>query len=115
MSDEWLKKLKVGDRVIVCTSNSRRFATVSKTTPSGRIEAGGGKFNNRGDSVPYERYHGSWLSEATPEAVAEIEIRVRRGNLESDVRCMNINDLTDSQLAHIVAILNEPKEQGEGK
>lgn len=41
MSDDWLKKLKPGDKVIVCQGfYGRSLETVTAVTPTGRIKIG---------------------------------------------------------------------------
>lgn len=74
MDREWLKKLKAGDKVILC--KSRRFDTVEtvaeveKVTPKGFVKVDGNLYS---PDTGTERGGDNYLKEATEDKVKRIE------------------------------------------
>lgn len=71
MSKEWVKRLKVGDAVIVQTDSLDRVMRVERITPTGRIVVGGTTFTPDG-WLYGSGYWSASLCEATPEAIDSI-------------------------------------------
>lgn len=105
--NEWIKSLKAGDKIIVCSHwGSDMIRTIDKITPTGRINIDGMVFNQMG----YERisgYNSHYLHEATTEAVKKIE-EVSVIN-EAFKVMRSVTSFSYDQAVKILEILN-PKE-----
>lgn len=66
---EWIKNLKVGDKVFVCWRMGRALRTVEKITPKGNIRVNGILFNTDGSERGGDIWSKSFLAEATPGAI----------------------------------------------
>ena len=66
---EWIKNLKVGDKVFVCWRMGSSLKTVEKITPKGYIKVGGSLYNTDGSERNSDVWSRCSLSEATPEAI----------------------------------------------
>lgn len=86
-NDEWLKNLKVGDKVVVhygTGGSMRAITTVEKITPKRVISVKGwsATFNEHGfERGKHDRanaFSRASLAEATPETMNEIRLKVRR-------------------------------------
>lgn len=66
---EWIKNLKVGDKVFVCWRMGRSLRTVEKITPKGNIRVGGTLFNSDGSERGGDVWSRSFLAEATLDAI----------------------------------------------
>ena len=66
---EWIKNLKVGDKVFVCWRMGQSLREVEKITPKGNIKVGGTLFNANGSERGGDVWSKSYLAEATPEAI----------------------------------------------
>lgn len=67
--NEWIKNLKVGDKVFVCWRMGRSLRSVEKITPKGYIKIGGSLYNTDGSERNSDVWSRCHLSEATPEAI----------------------------------------------
>jgi hypothetical protein len=74
-NNEWIKKLKPGDKVIIKCMDNSQIATVEKITSAGNIKAGGVLFNKLGVERSSDTYYFSkfFLAEATPDAIKQCE------------------------------------------
>lgn len=70
--NDWLKNLKVGDKVIVSWITGCAVKTVEKITPAGNIKVGGIMFNSNGSERGGDAWSKSYLHEATPEVIEGI-------------------------------------------
>lgn len=69
ITKEWIKNLKVGDKVFVCWRMGRSLRTVEKITPKGNIKVNGILFNTDGSERGGDVWSKSFLAEATPDAI----------------------------------------------
>lgn len=128
MSKEWLKNLKVGDRVIYVSSGytrERHIVTVAKVTkqhggtifindPWGHdrpdIGFDAGRGYRRGNDEGYRR---SYLEEATPEAVTEVRTHHLRNQIVATVALTVLKELPLDALQQILDIINAHPEKKE--
>lgn len=105
--NEWLKTLKVGDKVIVESRYKRTITTVEKITAAGNIKANGILFNSNG----MERGGGVWnttyLKQATPEVIEEI---TNQAIIAKAIKLMRETPkITLEQAKNIINLLNPQK------
>lgn len=99
----WLKALKPGDKVVVCTGrDTDTLKTVEKVTPSGIVrlkDDGGRTFDAHGHRRGKRERFGAFvfLQQATPEAIQEIQ----RMNMVSRLSGMRSDDLKDRTYTQI--------------
>lgn len=98
---EWLKNLKVGDKVFVRSNFDKSLATVQRITPSGRIVVNNTLYTN-GFNQSNTRNVLS-LEEATEEAVTEF---VRVKFIRNVFKAVANKILTYEQAKHINEVLN---------
>lgn len=108
--NDWIKDLKVGDKVIVSSLYRKSVGTVEKITPAGNIKVNGILFNSNG----WERGGGAWdrsyLSKATPE---NIEIIKQESTIAKAKKLMReTTNITFEQAKSIVAMFDKPKIKG---
>jgi len=102
----WIKNLKVGDNVLV----NDNLLPVEKVHKAHVVVAGAKYRKTSGDMAN----GGRWcISEATPEAFAEIAEKEVRRDLLRRIAAHNHKDFSTGTLQKIVALLDAEKKDGE--
>lgn len=101
MSNEWLQKLKPGDRVILnIVGFSAEIAVVTRVTPT-TVQAAGRKFRKKdGYKTPRDEWSICRITPFTKTAANEIRLRDQRQR----VHMLNATELTVEQCDAILAI-----------
>lgn len=108
--NDWLKNLKVGDKVIVSCRMGDVIRTVEKITPAGNIKVNGTLFNSNGLERGGDTWNMTYLHEATPEAVQKV---TNKNIIQKAINLMrNTTKITPEQAKAIIAVLNHPTEKG---
>jgi len=104
-SEEWIKHLKVGDKVVISTgSYSRRVTSVTKITPKGFINIESGQtFTQDG----YQRGGDTWHRASLSEFTDEIALEFKKIKLISQCKEIQFGKLTIEQLEQILLISKE--------
>ena len=107
MSNEWIKNLKVGDKVILTAQfKEPRIAEVEEITPKGFVKVYGMLFNKNG-SQRTSSWYTSHITECTEEREEELRQRAVIGNARDLMsRC---SFLSYEQAVKIIEILGEEK------
>jgi hypothetical protein len=106
----WLENLKSGDTVIVSSHYYSNVKTIEKVTPTGRVKIGSTYYDKSGRSIGDHRWDcGSYLKEATPEAVEDIRQKEVISKAFNAMR-NNFKELTYKQSLEILAILGQTEE-----
>lgn len=103
--NEWLSKLKVGDKVILDHGrmNGSSIKTIDKITPTGILVIHGEKFNSNGFPRPHDQWSTRMLREATVKAMNE----VRQVNLANKMHTFKWSHVPLKDLRAIHAILQK--------
>lgn len=113
MSGEWLDNLKPGDRVIVDGGSGLYPPSVCKVerlTATQIVLDGGGRFRRtNGSQVGVTGWTIPFLSEATPERIAEIVEERRRRRLLSLLHKADWSSYSTEKLEEIVNTMNPPR------
>jgi len=110
--DDWIKKLKAGDTVIIHGKWSDRLAKIDKITPTGKIKIGDTHYSPDGYSIGNgTRLYVTSLCEATPEAIEAL--RQKEVIIEATYTLRNKNSLTYEQAVKILEIFGEQTQKGE--
>ncbi len=100
---EWIKNLKVGDKVFVCWRMGRSLKTVEKITPKGYIKVGGSLYNADGSERNSDIWSRCYLSEATPEA---IRLFTEQATIKRAIKLMQeTKEITLEQASKIIDLL----------
>ena len=67
MNDNWLKELKAGDKVFVCSNGGRSLETVQRITPTGRVVVNNTQYTNGSNTS--NMWNILRLEEATEEKI----------------------------------------------
>jgi len=104
-SEEWIKNLKVGDKVVVATgSYGRRITTVTKITPKGFINIESGQqFTQDGHQRGGDTWHRAYLSELTDA----VRLEFKKNSLVQKCKEINFEKLSIEQLEQILLISKE--------
>ena len=100
---DWIKNLKVGDKVFVCWRMGRSLRTVEKITPKGYIKVGGSLYNTDGSERNSDIWSRCYLSEATPE---EIRLFAEQATIKRAIKLMQeTKEITLEQASKIIDLL----------
>lgn len=103
---DWIKDLKVGDKVIISHRLGKCVATVEKITPAGNIKANGTLFLPSGMERGGNMWDRSFLSKATPE---EVERIVVQNTISKAIKLMRqTSNITLEQAKSIIVLLGNP-------
>jgi len=106
--NEFVKELKVGDRVILTSHNVRYVKSVTRTTKT-MVMVGRYRFRkNTGWQVGDYYYH-STIRECTPELVAELAVERKIRKSLSIVRGYNFSVMSVDELQSVVDIIEGVK------
>lgn len=103
--NEWLKKLEVGDVVILSYAfNKYSFVKIERFTKTQIVlESTGTKFRrDDGYQVGGSTYYSSILKEATPELISEIKGRQRRKVIIDKINAFNFSKAGIDHLERIL-------------
>ena len=103
MSNEWIKNLKVGDKVIITTQfKEPRIAEVEKITPKGFVKVDGMLFNENGSQRT-----SSWYTSRITECTEEREEALRQKAVIRNARDLmrHCSCLSYEQAVKIIEIL----------
>lgn len=102
MDKEWLKNLKVGDKVLVNDNYGKTLCKVQRITPTGRIVVDGVQFING-----VHRYS-DWLINTLEQATDEAIIKYNQTKFAKSVlySLNNLQSITYEQARQINKILN---------
>lgn len=104
---EWIKNLKVGDKVFVNWRMGKSLRTVDKITPKGYIKVGGSLYNTDGSERNSDVWSRCRLSEATPE---EINLFAEKLTIKKAMGLMrSIKEITLEQANKIIELLETPQ------
>lgn len=118
MSKEWLKQLKVGDKVIVTEYNRfsalqhrYRSETVEKITPTGQLKVSNcpANFKNGtmlGSNSEYAT-SSTYLEPHEPERVAEINAINHRRKILKKIASVKWDDIGNNTIEQVLAILGD--------
>lgn len=105
---DFIKELKAGDIVVVCSRTSRAVRKVEKITPSGLIKVNGILYNKNGCERGGDTWSRYYLAEATPELINQIRIESTISKAYKLMR--DATGITFEQATEIIKILS-PQEQ----
>jgi hypothetical protein len=106
VNTEWLKDLKVGDRVLIRSRTGYRTDTVEKITPTGqiKIKSSDYKFKN-GEQLGRGKWdYGTYLEQWTEEKQNAIDNEKKRDHLAYMMKSVNFYELSLEHLQKIVEI-----------
>lgn len=106
MDTEWLKKLKIGDKVLIRSRTGYRTDTIERITPTGqiKIKSSDYKFKN-GEQLGRSKWdYGTYLEEWTVEKQTSIDNEKKRDYLAYKIKCVDFYKLSLEQLETISAI-----------
>ena len=113
-NDDWLKKLEVGDVVIVGACSSWGHASIGKIDrlTKTQIIIGTSRYRRTdgrivGRIVGESSWGGSWLYEATETKIDEIRHRNRKAKAVNKLRDVDWKTLDIDKLERLVTILDE--------
>lgn len=113
--NDWIKDLKVGDKVIISNVYATRIGVVEKITPAGNIKANRVLFNPNGRERGGDIWACSHLRRATPEAIKKIE---DQEIINKAIKLMReTKNITVEQAKNIIFLLDrdERKKECEGE
>lgn len=106
MSNDWIKKLKVGDKVLIVRHGYARFkylTVVTKITGVKKVTIhtkNGYKFGLDGHQTPYERFYNSSLVEPTEENLIEYRKYVDQNKY---IKLLNdLNEIDDIEQKRLI-------------
>jgi len=102
--NDWIKDLKVGDKVVTSSSYRKSISTVTTITPKGFIKTDSGHtFNANGGQRGGDTWHRTSLYQLTDKVVSEFK------KVELIGKCNNIkfSELTIGQLEQILSIVDK--------
>lgn len=106
MDTEWLKSLKIGDKVLIRSRIGYRTDIVEKITPTGqiKIKSSDYKFKN-GEQLGRSKWdYGTYIEEWTVEKQTSIDNEKKRDYLAYKMKSMRFDELSLEQLETIAAI-----------
>ncbi len=106
MDTEWLKSLKIGDKVLIRSRIGYRTDIVEKITPTGqiKIKSSDYKFKN-GEQLGRSKWdYGTYIEEWTVEKQTSIDNEKKRDSLAFKMRNVNFYELSLEQLEKISVI-----------
>lgn len=110
MSD-WLRNLKVGDKVIVSYRTGTVVSTVEKITPAGNIKVNGTLYKSNGMERGGDMWNMSHLCEATPKAMEKL---INDNIIRKAIKLMrNTSNITLEQAKSIITLLDTTEKGGE--
>ena len=99
---EWVKGLKVGDKVVVGSTYRKSITAVTKITPKGFINTDSGhQFNADGSQRGGDTWHRSYLQPLTDDILSEF----KKDNLVGKCNNIKFKELTVGQLEQILVII----------
>jgi len=105
--DNWIENLKVGDKVLA-NGNLLPVERVNKM----HVTVAGAKYRKKSG---YSANDSLWyISEATPDRIAEIAEKEVRGKLLREIRDHNVRSCSTETLQKIVALLDAEKDGENG-
>lgn len=81
MVDDWLKELKVGDKVVILGRNVKSITTVTRLTATRIICRSKAFMKSTGREVGASMWNANFLHEATPENISQIELQMKSRSL----------------------------------
>lgn len=109
--NDWIKDLKVGDKVIISIRFSEQIAKVENITPAGNIKANGRIFKPNGIERSGDVWERAYLREATPEKITEI---THQNIIAKAMRLMKeTKSITVEQAKNIIFLLNKDERKKE--
>lgn len=104
----WLADLKEGDKVIVRSGSplywesrtGRRVRTVTKVTPTGRINVGNSTFDHCG-----RLYSQAWHTDRLEEYTEERLKTIKAGHAQRFLQCCRWEKLSDDQLIELETLV----------
>lgn len=106
INNDWLKELKVGDKVVVNNRYRKILTTVIKITPKGFIKTENGfQFNSDGT----QRSSNIWDSATLLQFTDEVMLEFKKNKLVNQCKEIKFSELTIEQLEQILLIVNKEK------
>ena len=101
---EWIKELKVGDRVVTSSRHGKSTTTVSRITSKGSIKTENGfSFNQDGSRKGSDTWNPISLLQLTDDLLLEF----KKGKLVSQCKAIKFEELDTDQLQRILYIRGE--------
>ena len=108
MSDDWITKLKAGDKVYVKTSGVGRdilnLTTVTRVTPAGAIKIESGSLFRKG-SHKIDSWNHEYLREWTQELEDKLKAEAHFNQLAHSINAIDARTLTPDQVQKIFDII----------
>jgi hypothetical protein len=102
--NDWIKDIKVGDKVIVSHRFYEAVAVVEKITPAGNIKAGNTIFQPSGIERGGDKWNKAYLRKATPEQVERI---VQKNIIAKAIKLMReTSNITVEQAKNIIDLFD---------
>lgn len=108
---DWLHNLQVGDEVIVSTRWYGRFIGKVERATATQLVVNGIRYSRKSGRQTGDHATINYLEEPTPERVAGVREATRRKGLIERLRHADFDALTTEQLATMVAILGQPRQE----
>lgn len=100
--NEWIKELKVGDKVAITSRNGRSITTIAKITPTGIIKTEkGSQFNPDG----FQRGGDGWGAYSLQQLTDEVKLEFKKNGLVRKCKEVDFSKLTIEQLEQILNII----------
>lgn len=111
---DWIKNLKVGDKVIVTTNlRGERISTVQGITPKGFVKVDGMLFHQDGSQRTTSWYY-SRIEEYSEEKAEQMRQQRIIDEAFGRMRCCNKNKIDYEMAVKILKILAPTESEGEG-
>jgi len=101
--NEWMKELRVGDKVVISNRNGKSITTIVKITPTGIIKTEkGAQFNPDG----FQRGGDTWSNYSLNQLTDELQLEFKKKGLVKKFKEIDFSKLSIEQLEQIISICN---------
>ena len=102
----WIKELKVGDKVFTYAYGKKHLHTVERITPKGCIKVNGQFYTKKGILIGNGQYKNNFLIQATEESIIDYENNAFINAVTREMRKTPYNSLSFEKASKIAEILD---------